>query len=212
MVLTFISALSAGGDVQALQKRLIFRHLAVFLAVKARMWHLGPESYRTYLDDDDAVAIEGKDHVPIALLLLQARTLEHCVQSGYLDNYRMVAMSHTLNEITRVVGACDRIKGTPFFPFYFSAVRYTLWVFVVFFPTAIADTAGYWAVLHTFLLSSLMVWLAHSADAVSRPFDRQPSAVALEDCMRTIEIDLLQQLGKEAVPSRVMPVNNLYLP
>ena len=77
---------------------------------------------------------------------------------------------------------------------------------------AIADAAGYWAILYTFLLGMVLNGLVHSAYSLMDPFVRQPSAVPLESLTRGTEIDLLQQLGEKEVPSPVAPVDGVYLP
>ncbi len=169
----------------------------------------GPENFQKYLDDEDLAEIEGKSHVPIAILLLQARTLEHAVDSGYLDNYCMIAINGTLNDMTAAIGTCDRINDTPFFPFYLTVVGYSLGAFLILFPMAIADAVGYWAILYTFTLGLILSLLLESGFSLMRPFDRTPSAVPLAQLTRSIEIDLLQQLGEEEVPPPVPPVGGV---
>jgi len=215
MVLAYISAQGNdhdGLEVRALQKRMIYRQLAVTLALKARLRDEGPEGYRRYLDDEDLAGIEGQSHVPTAIQLLQAKALEDAARSNYIDTYRMVAINSTLNDMTAAIGACDRIKDTPFFPFYLTIVSFAQWVFLVVFPMAIADAVGYWAILHSFLLGMILTWLVHSAYNVMDPFDHSPSAVALEQITRAAEIDLLQQLGEETIPPPVTSVDGVYMP
>ena len=215
MVLTFISARDSatdGQEVRDLQKHLLYLQLAVTYALKARLRDEGPEGYRRYLSEDDLAGIEGQSHVPVAIMLRQAKTLEQATSSGYLDAYRMIAINSTLNDMTASISACDRIKDTPFFPFYFTIVVFAQWAFMIVFPMAIADAVGYWAILYSFLLGVILAWLVYSAYVVMNPFDRSPSAVALESIARATEIDLLQQLGEEKIPSPVTPVDGAYMP
>jgi putative membrane protein len=213
MVLAFISARGNGDrEAQALQKRLIYRQLAVIQAAKARLRNDRAKGYLEYLDDDDVAGIEGMSHVPIAILLLQARTLHDAVRSNHLDNYRMIAIHGALNDTTAEIAVCDRIHGTPFFPFYLTIVRYAVWAFLIVFPMAIADAVGYWAMLYTFLLGVILTWLVDSAYSLMNPFGPPQSAVALENLTRQVEIDLLQQLGEQKIPSPVTPVDGVYVP
>jgi putative membrane protein len=215
MVLAFISSQGSGNgdrEARALQKRLIYRQLAVIRATKARLQNDRPEGYLGYLDNDDVTGIEGMSHVPLAILLLQARTLHEAVRSNHLDNRQMIAINGALNDTTAAIGTCDRIHGTPFFPFYLTIVRYAVWAFLILFPMAIADAVGYWAVFYTFLLGVILTWLVESAYGLMHPFEPGQNAVALENITRQTEIDLLQQLGEQKVPSPVAPVDNVYLP
>jgi putative membrane protein len=214
MVLAFISAGGDGDDDRenrALQKRLIYRQIAVIQATKARLRSDRAEGDPKYLDDDDVAEIKGKSHVPLAILLLQARTLHDAVRSNHLDNYRMMGINGALNDTTAAIATCDRIHGTPFFPFYLTIVRWAVWAFLIVFPMAIADAAGYWAILYTLLLGVIFTWLVDSAYGLMTPFEPIHSAVALDDITRKTEIDLLQQLGEQKIPPPVAPVDGVYL-
>lgn len=205
MVLAFIPE-------RELQRRMIFRQIAFIYATSARLRHEGSESYRNYLDAKELAEIEGYSDVPLALLLLQAKTLDEAVRSNCLDVYRMTAMNRSLNDMTASIGTCDRFTDTPFFPFYLTIVIYAQWAFVILFPMAIADDVGYWAIPNSFVIGMILTWLVHSAYALMDPYDRSPSAVALNTLARSTEIEMLQQLGGETIPSPVAPVNGVYQP
>jgi putative membrane protein len=214
MVLAYIAAQEEGDEdreARALQKRLIHRQIAVIQATKARLRSDRAEGYLEYLDDDDVAGIKGKSHVPLAILLLQARTLHDAVRSNHLDSYRMMGINAALNDTTAAIATCDRIHGTPFFPFYLTIVRSAVWAFLVVFPMAIADAAGYWAILYTFLIGMIFTWLVDSAYGLMKPFEPIHSGVAIDDLTRTTEIDLLQQLGEQEIPQPVAPVDGVYL-
>jgi len=147
------------------------------------------------------------------------RRFERCSVAWFIGNSPWRARSRRVcaREDSRATGGistrtCDRLNGTPFVPFYLTVVGIAEWVFLIVFPMAIADAAGYWAILYTFLLGMILNGLVHSAYSLMDPFVRQPSAVALEAITRGTEIDLLQQLGEKEVPSPVAPVDRVYLP
>jgi putative membrane protein len=199
--------------IRALQERLVLRQLAIAHALKARLRDdESADDYLAYLNDEDVAGIEGQSHVPNAILLLQAKTLALAAQSNYLDGYRMIAMNEQLNEVTAAIGTCERIKGTPFFPFYRTAVHYLLWAFLIIFPMAIADAAGYWAILYSVILGSILAWLVNAANTYMTPFDNLPSAVPVANIVRNTEIDLLQQLGKKDIPPPLTPIDGRCLP
>jgi len=109
------------------------------------------------------------------------------------------------------MGACERIKGTPFPPVYNTLIRVAIWVFAIVFPSTVSLTVGYWAILFGWLLAVIFVLTYRAGQALMEPFGMDHSATAMSLITRTIEINLLEQLGEKDIPKPVEPIKDTYV-
>ena len=212
MVMSFLVTPPSGqsDELQELRQGLIHRHLAFLNAFVARLHNQTNDDYQRYLTQADSEAIRGQSHVPNAILGLQGQTIDHAERAGYTDVFRMVQINDMLNRFSDSMGKCERIKSTVFPAFYSSLIRMSIWTFLFIFPMSISETVGYWAILFGWLVGSIFVLTYAAGQALLNPFENKRPDIPISSITRTIEINLLEQLGEEA-PKPLAPVRGEYL-
>ena len=73
------------------------------------------------------------------------------------------------------------------------------------------DLVGYWSILGGWIIGYLFEATLQSGMSLVDPFERRPAGIALDAISRTIEINLLQELGDSNIPAAVQPVNGTHL-
>jgi putative membrane protein len=215
LVLTAVRAADMEDGLEAsegqLQKKLIHRQLALINALRDRVTKSQNQDVAKYLDDDDRKQIEGMSNVPVALVLQHGRDLEDAVAARLVDRIQMLRFNEVLDETTRSIGGADQFAGTPFPPLYAVVVDLVTWFFLIVFPVTISDAVGYWAIPYGYAVGFLFVLALRVNRELMEPFGPSPAAVPVFQLNRSIEIDLLQQLGGEEIPPPTEPVGGLYV-
>ena len=212
MVMSFLTAPQPGqpGELQELRQGLIHRHLAFMNAVVARLRDQTRDDYTRYLTQADSEAIRGQSHVPNAILGLQGQVIDRAERAGYSDVFRMAQINEMLNRFSDSMGKSERIKLTVFPALYSALIRMSIWIFLAVFPMVISETVGYWAILFGWLLGWIFLLTYLAGQALLNPFENRRPDVPISSITRTIEINLLEQLGEKA-PEPLAPIKGEYL-
>jgi putative membrane protein len=191
--------------------KLVHRHIGFLYALKKRLRDAGEDNYKKYLAPGDEERMGEQTHIPNAILLLQGQDIEGAVASQYTDVFRMTQINEMLNGFSDHMGKCERIKNTPFPVAYTTLIRTSIWLFAIVFPASITGVVGYWAIPFGWLLAAIFVLTRAMGEQLMNPFERTMSGTAMSSITRTIEINLLEQLGAEDIPKAVEPIDNLYV-
>ncbi len=211
MVTTMFGKAGGGSEVPAIQERLIRRHIAYLYAVKARLRSEGAEVYSGYLNEEDAGRIEGSSNMGNALLRLQGEEIDAAERAKHIDVIRMAQLNDMLSRFSTSQGMAERIKGTVFPAHYASMIRVSIWFFVLVFPPALSEEIGHWAIFFSSLLGTIFLLVYRAGQALLDPFEGTPNDTPMSSIVRTIEINLLEQIGEKNLPDPVEPVNGRYL-
>ncbi len=123
----------------------------------------------------------------------------------------MALLTDILSRFSTSMGMAERIKTTVFPPYYAAMIHAAIWVAIVIFPLSLAEQVGYWAILYGSLLGMVALLIFNAAQSMLDPFEGQPSDTPMSSIVRTIEINLLEQLGEPDTPPPVEPVDGRYL-
>jgi putative membrane protein len=211
MVTTFFGERGDDPEVAALQKRLVRRHIAHLYAVKERLRGENLREYVGYLSEADADRVSGSTNVGNSLLGLQGEDLDAAERAGHIDVIRMAQLNDMLNQFSNSMGMAERIKTTVFPAYYAAMIRTSIWVFVLVFPVALSEQIGYWAIFFASLLGMIFILIFRAGQDLLNPFEGRPSDTPMSSIIRTIEINLLEQIGDEDIPPPVKPVKGRYL-
>ncbi len=211
LVTTFLGPNAGRSDGSALQRRLVRRHIAYLYAVKERLREESTGQYAGYLDAEDLARVSGSSNVGNALLLLQGEDIDAAQREERIDVIRMAHLNDMLNRFSTSMGMAERIKTTVFPAYYAAMIRFSIWVFVFIFPMALSEQIGYWAILFSSLLALVFALIFRVGQDLVDPFEGSPSDTPMSSIIRTIEINLLEQIGEKDLPAPLKPTNGHYL-
>jgi len=211
MVKTFPVLAEDGSHVTSKQQRLIRRHIAFLYAVKERLRQETTREYAVHLSDTDASRVSGSSNVGNALLELQSEDINTPEFAEQIDVIRVAQINEMLNRFSTSMGMAERIKTTVFPAYYAAMIQTSLWVFVLVFPLALSEQVGYWAVLFSSLLTIVFTKIFQEGKNLLNPFEGRPSDTPMSSIIRTIEINLLEQIGEKDLPAPLEPVDGRYM-
>jgi putative membrane protein len=123
----------------------------------------------------------------------------------------MAQLNDMLNRFSSAMGAAERIKLTVFPPYYASMIRLSIWTYVVVFALALSEQIGYWAMPYVFVTGAVFHLVYDAGQLLLDPFEGRPNDVPMSSIVRTIEINLLEQIGEKVLPPALEPVDGRYL-
>ena len=128
-------------------------------------------------------------------------------QSGELSEWRYMLLANHLTSLTQAQAVCERIKTTPL-PFPYTLLLHrTIYLFCILLPFAMAEPLGWLTPLFTAIVSYTFFGLDAIADELEDPFGRDENDLPTDALVRTIERDILAELGVADLPPPLKPVD-----
>lgn len=128
-------------------------------------------------------------------------------QSGELSEWRYMLLANHLTSLTQAQAVCERIKNTPL-PFPYTLLLHrTIYLFCILLPFAMAEPLGWLTPLFTAIVSYTFFGLDAIADELEDPFGRDENDLATDSLVRTVERDILSELGVTDLPPMLLPVD-----
>lgn len=146
-------------------------------------------------------------NVPIAMLLLMGQQLRHFFDEGRLDSIRFTNIDNTLTDLCNVQGACERIKNTPLPRQYHYLPRLLVAVYSVLLPLGLVEGLGMLTPVVSVLVSFIFISLDTIGKEIENPFENTVHDTPMSSLTRSIEINLLQNMGRENLPREIRPVD-----
>ncbi len=108
-------------------------------------------------------------------------------REGSLSGYGALAFEANLNELSAVIGGCERLSSTPL-PFSYSVmVHRTIYLFCVMLPFGLVDGAGLLTPLFALLVAYAFMALEAIAAQIEDPFGVEENDLALNTLCETLE-------------------------
>ena len=127
-------------------------------------------------------------------------------QTAELSEWRYMLLANHLTSLTQAQAVCERIKNTPL-PFPYTLLLHrTIYLFCILLPFAMAEPLGWLTPLFTAIVSYTFFGLDAIADELEDPFGRDENDLPTDALVRTIERDILAELGAE-LPPALQPVD-----
>ena len=128
-------------------------------------------------------------------------------QAGALSEWRYMLLANHLTSLTQAQAVCERIKNTPL-PFPYTLLLHrTIYLFCILLPFAMAEPLGWLTPLFTAIVSYTFFGLDAIADELEDPFGRDENDLPTDALVRTIERDILAELGVAQLPPALLPVD-----
>jgi len=212
MVLTFIDKDGTQDNtITSFKKHLLYRHLAFLILLRDRLRGQKTGDELKYLNENDKKELENKLHTANIILTLQGKDLNTAEKLKYLDVIRLTQINEMYNRFSDSMGKAERIKSTVFPVYYSTLIGLSIWLYMFIFPMQISTVVGYWAIPLSYLVGNIFVLTYFAGQSLLNPFELKPSGIPISSITRTIEINLLEQLGETDNLKPLEPINNSYI-
>ncbi|BCP53460.1 hypothetical protein K32_20770 [Kaistia sp. 32K] len=144
---------------------------------------------------------------PAVILLHIGGLIANLRRAGEIDPILVTAMERHLDALSDVLGACERLAGTPL-PFTYSVILHrTIYLYCFLLPFGLVDSIGVLTPLIVAFLAYTFYALEALSDQLEEPFGTAANDLALDGMSTMIETTLREMLGEAELPEPVKPVN-----
>jgi putative membrane protein len=140
---------------------------------------------------------------PALLLLWLGEWTGARSREGSLDGYGVLAMEQNLNELSGVIGGCERLATTPLPVSYSVMIHRTVYLFCALLPFGLVDGAGLLTPLFAVLVAYAFMSLEAIAAQIEDPFGVEENDLALDALCESLEAmlyDMAEERGFEQPP------------
>ena len=127
---------------------------------------------------------------------------------GKIDEYQFVSVDATLKRLCDSMGMCERINNTVFPVQYRTYARMGIWIFTLMLPYGMLYSTGPFMIIICFFAALFFMMIDNIANYLQDPFMNRPSDTPMTALSRTIEINLMQMISEENIPSPIKPDEN----
>lgn len=151
-----------------------------------------------------------KRYKPAVILNELTRWLQDQQKAGYIDSIEKVRIDQNINELSSILGGCERILHTRIPFVYFVLLHRTVYLYCFLLPFGLIDTIS-WAMpfFVTFVAYSFIALDAIVAE-IAEPFGYEENDLALDNMSQNIEYSLCELVGKP-LPQVTEPNANFIL-
>lgn len=171
----------------------------------------GSSEIARFLPAESVAKLQGECNVPVAILQEMGIRVVEARERGVLSEVRLFALNQTLNELTNIQGACERIRNTPLPRQYDYYPELFVYLYCFLLPLSLTNDLGIFAPAVTLILGFVFLVLNRIGKNLEDPFHSLVYGVPMTSLSRTIEINLLQQLGERDVPAPTAPVEGVLI-
>ncbi|MBC6991214.1 bestrophin family protein [Hymenobacter sp. BT491] len=152
-----------------------------------------------------AQTVQKGTYKPMLLLLEMGRWVQQSKEAAQLDTTTQLAFDHNFNQLSDIVGGCERLAGTPI-PYTYSVMLHrTVYLYCFLLPFGLVDSIGWMTPLIVAFIGYTFMALDAIVRELEAPFGLEPNDLALNTMSHMIESTLLEMIGEpvpEAPPRR----------
>jgi putative membrane protein len=137
---------------------------------------------------------------PAMLLIEMGHWLQQRRSSGELDPIHSPAFEQNLNELSNIIGGCERIASTPVPYTYKVLLHRTVYIYCLLLPFGLVDTLGWMMPVIVTFIAYTFIALEAIADELEDPFGLEPNDLALNSLCHMIENTLLEMSQRPLIP------------
>ncbi|MFD2245427.1 bestrophin family protein [Pontibacter ruber] len=151
------------------------------------------------LPPDLVQALLAVKYKPIMILQEMASWVQQRRAAGALDSITFTAFDQNFNELSNIVGGCERIASTPI-PYPYSILLHrTVYIYCFLLPFGLVDSIGWMTPLFVVFVSYTFMALDAIINEIEEPFGTEANDLPLNTMSRMIETTLLEIIGKPAL-------------
>ena len=149
--------------------------------------------------------INNAQYKPIIILKKMGIWVHQAKESGNIDTIIQAAFDHNFNNLSDIVGGCERIASTPMPYTYRVLLHRTVYIYCFLLSFGFVDSLGWFTPLIATFIAYTFVALEAIADEIEEPFGTESNDLALNTMSKMIETTLLEMAE---MPLPVYPVSN----
>lgn len=171
-----------------------------------------------YLQENEISILANFANSATQIIDKQSEDLAKLRELNLIDEFKQTEMQKVLSDFYNFQGAAERIKKFPL-PRQFGNMSFVficLFIFMLPFGmvsefSKLGDWGIWLSVPFVVIVGWIFVCMELIGDYSENPFEGLPNDVPMFSICRTIEIDLLQMLGKQDIPKPVQPRNGVLM-
>jgi ion channel-forming bestrophin family protein len=171
------------------------------------------DELNNYLPADEVEKIKGMANPATHLLNMQGILIADLENKGYITELEKIEFNRIITELYTQQGGCERIKTFPFPRQYAFFSRVFVWIFIMLLPWGLIQELGktdcgifIWLTVPLYIV---IAWIFYTMEVVGdtseNPFENAINDVPMTAICRNIEIDMLQLIGEDKIPERILP-------
>lgn len=158
-----------------------------------------------HLDAADRALVTSSRHAPNRLLAQMSSAIAGVLANGRISAQMAQTLEERVSALSTDLAAAERIKLTPL-PFAYSLLLHrTAYLFCFLLPFGLADSMGLWTPLIATIVSYTFFGLDVLGDELVAPFGATQNSLPVMAICRTIEINILEDLGEADLPVAPKP-------
>lgn len=177
-----------------------FVHVLIALvhALKHQLRHTDPEQdFQRLLNDDLQQNMKDVYFKPIILMQELAQWIQRAKEKNELDAATVLAFDYNLNNISNIIGGCERIASTPI-PFTYKVLLHrTVYMYCFLLPFGLVDSIGWMTPLIVVFISYTFMAFDAIVNEIEEPFGAEPNDLALNTMSTMIENTLREMAGEK---------------
>jgi len=191
-------------------RQLVYRQIAWPWTLARRLrGHDQLQDLERYLVPEELRRLGSSGNIPYHLLVTQSKQLKALTDAGYLPTVLLLNIDKTIASLIDHQGQCERIKNTVFPQNYVGVLRWVIALFYFAIPLAVVEDLGASTIFFVLVLGMVFQLIETISDYVETPLDDILSGTPMYALSRTIEIDLLRELGEANLPDPLTPQNGV---
>lgn len=174
--------------------------------------------FKKYLSPEEYTQLSTFKNAAAQMIDIQSQELSGIRERNLTNDFRQIELQKILNDFYEHQGRAERLKKFPLPRQYGSMSFIFVCIFIFMLPFGMMsefNKIGNWGVCVSIPFCVMVGWvfvvMEMVGDYSENPFEGLANDVPMYSLCRTIEIDLLQQLGEEDLPLPVDPINNVLL-
>ncbi|MFM7023325.1 MAG: bestrophin family protein [Flavobacteriales bacterium] len=129
-------------------------------------------------------------HKPNFILLELSIRTNNLYKSGTISGEQLIVLETKINELTDILGACERIHNTPI-PFgYALHLKRILLIYLVTLPFAFIDSLNWWSIPVVMVVFYTMIGIELIAEEIEDPFGTDVNDLPFDELAEKIKANI----------------------
>lgn len=195
-------------DNSDLKSEIIMRHILfvhIFRCVLREQDPYKDEDVLKYLSEKDKENLTGKNNINHHILNFQMKDIRYLCSKKDITELELQSIDTTISQILDVQGGCERIKKTPMPPIYGFLASRLIIIYSLILPFTLIDSIGWFSIPFNMIVCLSFTMINEVGRILENPFTMFFNGMPLMALSKTIEVNLLEIIGKNEVPKIPTP-------